>query len=140
MGARYYDSGIGRFTQLDPSPSSIFSKNRYAYTNCNPVNATDPTGLFTMTPECWGLVFNLIGFLSMFIPVTGTSTLVGKIAYAIQMGINGTQGDFTGALLNSVANIASNFAVIPIGGQIIAIALSSPVLVYSIVSCWRSEM
>ena len=41
FGTRYYDPQIGRFIQADPSGSET---NRYVYTGCNPVNATDPTG------------------------------------------------------------------------------------------------
>lgn len=51
MGARYYQTNAGRFTQLDPLPSSITDINRYAYVNCNPINAVDPTGL-EEEPNC----------------------------------------------------------------------------------------
>ena len=41
--ARYYDPGIGRFTQRDPAgmPDGV---NRYAYVANDPVNAVDPGG------------------------------------------------------------------------------------------------
>ncbi|WP_043429303.1 RHS repeat-associated core domain-containing protein [Arthrobacter sp. FB24] len=42
FGARYYNPWRGRFTQPDPSGQD---QNRYAYVSCNPINATDPTGL-----------------------------------------------------------------------------------------------
>ncbi|MDQ0028491.1 RHS repeat-associated core domain-containing protein [Arthrobacter bambusae] len=42
FGARYYNPYRGRFTQVDPSGQEA---NRYAYVGCNPINATDPTGL-----------------------------------------------------------------------------------------------
>ncbi|MDP9381567.1 MAG: RHS repeat-associated core domain-containing protein [Chloroflexota bacterium] len=45
MGARYYNAGMGRFTQQDPLGSSVFEPNRYLYTPADPVNYTDPTGL-----------------------------------------------------------------------------------------------
>lgn len=45
MGARYYDPDSGRFTQADPLPSQMLS-NRYAYAGGDPVNYSDPTGLF----------------------------------------------------------------------------------------------
>lgn len=44
LGARYYDTSLGRFTQSDPSGQE---KYPYAYGSCNPVNSTDPTGLVT---------------------------------------------------------------------------------------------
>jgi RHS repeat-associated protein len=47
-GARYYDPGIGRFTQPDPSvphPGSSQSFNRYSYVRNNPLKGVDPTGL-----------------------------------------------------------------------------------------------
>jgi RHS repeat-associated protein len=48
---RYYMSAHGRFLSPDPYPGSASagrsgSWNRYAYTEGNPVNRTDPTGLF----------------------------------------------------------------------------------------------
>ncbi|MBU1493089.1 MAG: hypothetical protein KJ956_03875 [Actinobacteria bacterium] len=46
-GARYYQPGIGRFTQPDsiiPGPGDGQSYNRYMYVRGNPVMANDPTG------------------------------------------------------------------------------------------------
>jgi RHS repeat-associated protein len=51
VAARYYRPEWGRFTQVDPLPSSIISINRYAYANCNPANFIDPTGLECSTGE-----------------------------------------------------------------------------------------
>lgn len=50
FGARYYDPTNGRFTQPDPSGQE---QNRYAYASCNPINASDPSGLLTG----WGVFF-----------------------------------------------------------------------------------
>ncbi|MEZ2390694.1 RHS repeat domain-containing protein [bacterium RCC_150] len=58
FGARYYDAATGRFTQPDPSGQE---GNRYAYVQCNPINATDPTGY--ITGACFGA---LVGFVSAF--------------------------------------------------------------------------
>ena len=43
FGARYYDPGLGRFTQRDPSGKDF----PYAYGGGDPVNQADPTGLLT---------------------------------------------------------------------------------------------
>ncbi|WP_385645524.1 RHS repeat-associated core domain-containing protein [Streptomyces sp. SudanB91_2054] len=43
MGHRYYDPTLGRFTQPDPSGQE---KNAYLYADGDPVNRTDPTGLW----------------------------------------------------------------------------------------------
>lgn len=45
MGARYFDPGSGRFTQMDPVNGSNWGGKSYDYTGGNPVNYTDPTGL-----------------------------------------------------------------------------------------------
>lgn len=44
LRARYYDPNSGQFISRD----TVFAKTRepYAYTQDNPLNATDPTGLF----------------------------------------------------------------------------------------------
>jgi RHS repeat-associated protein len=41
LGARYYDTTLGRFTQTDPSGQEA---NPYAYAACNSVNYSDPSG------------------------------------------------------------------------------------------------
>ena len=54
---RRYNSWRGRFEQPDPFRGSVNpvdpqSLNRYSYTQNDPVNHTDPSGL--MMQECWG--------------------------------------------------------------------------------------
>jgi RHS repeat-associated protein len=53
MGARYYHSSTGRFTQLDPLPSSTYTFNRYAYAEADPANFTDPTGYYSTRCGWW---------------------------------------------------------------------------------------
>lgn len=49
LGARLYDPVIGRFLSRDPliNPRSAASANPYAFANNDPVNGSDPSGLFT---------------------------------------------------------------------------------------------
>ena len=52
MQARWYDSGSGRFLSIDPlirSAATPQSANPYSYTENNPVNGVDPTGMFLDT-------------------------------------------------------------------------------------------
>ncbi|GAA2864708.1 hypothetical protein Acy02nite_14240 [Actinoplanes cyaneus] len=76
FGARYYDPGLGRFSQRDPSGRDL----PYAYAGANPANNTDPTGLDndSMANDAFGLLAGgLIGlgvsaFASMFVgPLIG---------------------------------------------------------------------
>ncbi len=49
LRARYYSPGVGRFTGRDPFEGVLdvpLSLNKYGYVHGNPVNATDPTGMF----------------------------------------------------------------------------------------------
>ncbi|WOH19126.1 RHS repeat-associated core domain-containing protein [Paenarthrobacter sp. GOM3] len=45
FGARYYNPTTGRFTQPDPSDQE---QNRYLYAGANPVNNSDPSGLYSV--------------------------------------------------------------------------------------------
>ena len=77
MGQRSYDSGVGRFTQLDPRPSSITELNRYAYAGCNPTNFTDPTGMDSCPALFIGAVFALQG-----LGLTGAALGIAAVATA----------------------------------------------------------
>ncbi|ROP44393.1 RHS repeat-associated protein [Rathayibacter sp. PhB185] len=44
VGARYYDPSLGRFTQVDPSGQE---SNPYLYSGADPINRSDPSGLFS---------------------------------------------------------------------------------------------
>lgn len=50
LRARYYNPSAGRFLSMDPYRGALnapATQHRYAYTQNNPVDATDPTGLHT---------------------------------------------------------------------------------------------
>ncbi|MCK5072895.1 MAG: PKD domain-containing protein [Bacteriovoracaceae bacterium] len=50
--ARYYDSSVGRFLQIDPHPGKLSLPlaviNKYAYVTNNPINYIDPFGKFRL--------------------------------------------------------------------------------------------
>jgi len=50
IGARYYAPALGRFTQ--PDPLSVDSPN-YTYAGGDPINASDPSGLFCCLGWWW---------------------------------------------------------------------------------------
>ncbi|NDV97497.1 RHS repeat-associated core domain-containing protein [Dysgonomonas sp. 521] len=47
-GARQYESGIGRFTSVDPHAENYYSWSPYAYVMNNPLKYIDPTGMWTV--------------------------------------------------------------------------------------------
>jgi RHS repeat-associated protein len=54
LRTRYYNPSQGRFTGRDPFDGMLeepLSLNKYAYVHGNPVNATDPTGMFASILE-----------------------------------------------------------------------------------------
>ncbi|MFC8829669.1 RHS repeat-associated core domain-containing protein [Streptomyces sp. NPDC057137] len=77
MGARYYDPSMGRFTQPDPSGQDT---NPYLYANGDPINNTDPTGLFSLGAFLGGVGAAVVGVGSV-IAAVGTApacvTVVG---------------------------------------------------------------
>jgi RHS repeat-associated protein len=51
---RFYDAGVGRFTRRDTYEGRIdkpVTLHKYLYGNANPVNFTDPSGLFAITEQ-----------------------------------------------------------------------------------------
>jgi RHS repeat-associated protein len=62
---RYYGTDIGRFTRADKfegNTSDPLSLHKYSYANGNPINGTDPTGLFTFGDAL--VAIQIIGILS----------------------------------------------------------------------------
>lgn len=70
LGARYYDSSLGRFAQMDPSGQE---KNPYAYASCNPISSSDPSGLVGCLAQTWDVLWNTTGF------ILGSMTIVGAV-------------------------------------------------------------
>ena len=65
LRARYYDQGVGRFTQQDTwmgNNSDPITLHKYLYGNADPVNHTDPTGNFSL--GSFGAAINTIGTLA----------------------------------------------------------------------------
>ena len=62
LRARYYDPGIGRFTQQDPARDG---KNWYVYCNNNPVNYIDKTGLEAISLSIGGIFFAAVLIYSL---------------------------------------------------------------------------
>jgi RHS repeat-associated protein len=65
FGQRYYDPNLGRWTQMDPlnQASDLREANRYVYVGADPINATDPSGLLSLSLEVdVGIPGTQIGF------------------------------------------------------------------------------
>ena len=79
LRARYYDFGIGRFTQQDTfqgweeDPTTL---HKYLYANADPVNGTDPSGFTTMMSiSAGGSGFGILS--TMALP---SYSAIGKVA------------------------------------------------------------
>ncbi|MFF6881521.1 RHS repeat-associated core domain-containing protein [Streptomyces sp. NPDC012474] len=94
MGHRYYDPTLGRFTQPDPSGQET---NAYLYAAGDPVNNTDPAGLWTG----WDTVATAFATVALItaIPTGGASlTVAGGIGLAV------SQAGFVGAVACGVSD------------------------------------
>jgi RHS repeat-associated protein len=69
IGARWYDPAIGRWISADPHLGEIeapLSRNRYNYCESDPVNALDPTGLYSdWNPFSWDYNFTAEDWLTI---------------------------------------------------------------------------
>ncbi|MDQ0028492.1 RHS repeat-associated core domain-containing protein [Arthrobacter bambusae] len=104
FGARYYNPYRGRFTQTDPSGQEA---NRYAYVKCNPINATDPSGLDLSFGDIVGaIVGGAVGtaldpFLSPMVGGAISGCIAGGLANALN-NANPAQGCLEGGVLGGI--------------------------------------
>ena len=102
---RTYDPKQGRFTQVDPigiSSSSLLnpqSLNLYAYCGNDPINHTDPTGLF------WGKIWSSIkSFLKRVIYAAVNAAIQAAFTFVVSgFNLNAAIGVFVGAFIKNLA-------------------------------------
>ncbi|MER7236360.1 RHS repeat-associated core domain-containing protein [Streptomyces olivaceus] len=97
MGHRYYDPTIGRFTQPDPSGQET---NLYLYANGDPVNNTDPSGLFSFS-DILDTGSDVFGVVSGCVAGISAAAETGAIAYA------GAVGGVVGAGVGSAVGVGA---------------------------------
>ncbi|SMF03440.1 RHS repeat-associated core domain-containing protein [Alteromonadaceae bacterium Bs31] len=105
LRARYYDQGIGRFTQMDTWGGNNFDPvtlHKYLYANASPANYVDPTGNFSL------------GSVMSAVNITATLATVGITSYRATG--SALEGDFYGAG-KEVAIGAISLAVVLKGPQ-----------------------
>lgn len=101
FAARYYDPSLGRWTQHDPLSGNIGNPttlNRYVYAKCDPVNATDPSGLATC---------DFADYVAMYLGVSSAIATEAAMAVAVAAGI--VTGPF-GWLALAVVTVSTGLA------------------------------
>ncbi|MER7780501.1 RHS repeat-associated core domain-containing protein [Streptomyces sp. NPDC096191] len=102
MGHRYYDPAFGRFTQPDPSGQET---NPYLYAHGDPINNSDPTGLFGWPDVGEGLGGFAGGVLGVVATASVCSTGVGcLIGGALLTGVGTGSGAAIGSALLGGSN------------------------------------
>lgn len=116
MNGRIYDPKLGRFLQADPfiqEPTNTQSLNRYSYVLNNPLNATDPSGYFSLSKTLKQFAGLIAGIIGSFIcgPQCGYLgyALIGAASGAINAIVNG--GDIFKSALSGAVSGAAFYAV-----------------------------
>lgn len=103
MQQRYYDPDVGGFISPDPirpTPGNIYSFNRYAYANNNPIRYTDPDGR-NATAFIGGL------FVESWHGITGQGFNGTRLVGALQDGYNGEGAGVLHAALQDVGTLSA---------------------------------
>jgi RHS repeat-associated protein len=77
FGARDYDPAVGRWTTKDPIGLGGGDTNVYAYSNNDPTDVIDPTGLNSVTARVWVMIAqgDIAGAGEYYLLATGASQL-----------------------------------------------------------------
>ncbi len=118
MHARFYGSSIGRFLRPDPingNPANPQSWNLYSYVRNNPVNATDPTGLFAMSSATLAYVMNMMGGTSgggsgTGSSIPGSSDFIGPTMPDVNVHVYTDQAMDMTELDSTILNFQTNIA------------------------------
>jgi len=84
FGARYYDPSTARWTQVDPAGQGL---NLYLYAAANPVNETDPTGLYRISRNWWGFRFYFTHYDTFQLLIHGVQALFVLGVIAVLFGV-----------------------------------------------------
>jgi RHS repeat-associated protein len=108
LGARYYDTGLGRFTQMDPSGQE---PNPYSYANADPVNGKDPSGYETVDGDCGlaTLEYTPYGDGTVLFNWELESTWGDVIAFTVGVFWGGSTPGYNGVPGSTMGNIASGY-------------------------------
>jgi RHS repeat-associated protein len=83
LRARYYNQGVGRFTQMDSWLGEIYDPDtlhKYLYTSSEPVNNIDPSGYFLISDTA--VAQNVMNTLGAIAIISASSQLDGLLALA----------------------------------------------------------
>ncbi|WP_442860340.1 RHS repeat-associated core domain-containing protein [Arthrobacter sp. zg-Y40] len=89
-GQRWYNPGVGRWTQMDTldAPLDLANANRYAYVANDPINNSDPLGMLTDDQKndlganiTCGVGFGILGLLSPPVGIAGIAICTGVTIY-----------------------------------------------------------
>ncbi|MER6159536.1 RHS repeat-associated core domain-containing protein [Streptomyces sp. NPDC001868] len=105
MGARYYDPQVGRFTQPDPSGQE---KNPYLYAAGDPINNSDPTGLFSFS-DLLDKGSDVFGVVTGCLAGVGAAAETGVITYAAAVG--GVVGAGVGSAVGAGTAVVTSCAL-----------------------------
>ena len=116
MNGRIYDPRLGRFLQADPHIDGVNNTqgyNRYAYVQNNPLNATDPTGFFSVNDVIKIAVVAAISIATYGAAAAwATSAGFGTIAAG---AIGGAAAGFVGGVSGAAINGASGSDILTAG-------------------------
>ncbi|MET2012979.1 RHS repeat-associated core domain-containing protein [Microbacterium chocolatum] len=105
LGARYYDTSLGRFTQMDPSGQET---NPYGYAACNPTNRSDPSGLYSVVRTA---VFGLATGLGTAAGGCVVGAIIGSPVGPPGAGAGCVFGALTGFIAGAVGGVVTDVIV-----------------------------